>query len=181
MIKRGYTIWMTGLSGAGKSTLADAVRDRLLALGVPHVPILDGDIVRKHISRGLGFSRADRDENIRRIAIVARMLVNDGIPNIVAAISPYRDTRRQARDAIGEFVEVFVRCPLEICAGRDVKGLYAKAFTGEIAQFTGVSDPYEAPLNPEVVVDTARLSEDEAADAIVADLVLRGLLPVAAA
>ncbi len=122
MTKCGHTIWMTGLSGAGKSTLAIAVRDRMLALGVPHVPVLDGDVVRKHISRGLGFSRADRDENIRRIAIVARMLVDDGIPNIVAATSPFRDTRRHARDAIGNFVEVFVRCRWKFAPGTMSRG-----------------------------------------------------------
>ena len=181
MTSTGYTIWMTGLSGSGKSTLARAVRDRLLALGVPHAPVLDGDIIRKHISRGLGFSRADRDENIRRIATVARLLVDEGVPNIVAAISPYREARERARDTIGEFVEVYVRCPLDVCIERDVKGLYAKALAGDIPQFTGISDPYESPFNPDIVVETSRVSEDEAADAIVGHLVKLGHLRIVAA
>jgi len=149
----GFTIWLTGLSGAGKSTLARAVQ---LALRERqrHVEVLDGDEVRENLSKGLGFSREDRDTNIRRIAYVARLVSRSGGVAITAAISPYRATRDEARAQNGAFVEVFVRCPLNVLVERDTKGLYAKALRGEIAQFTGVSDPYEEPLAAEVVVDT---------------------------
>ncbi len=149
----GFTIWLTGLSGAGKSTLAraleQALRDRQR-----HVEVLDGDEVRENLSKGLGFSKEDRDTNIRRIAYVARLVSRSGGVAITAAISPYRGIRDEARAQIGPFVEVFVRCPLDVLIKRDTKGLYARALRGEIAQFTGVSDPYEEPLAAEVVVDT---------------------------
>jgi sulfate adenylyltransferase/3'-phosphoadenosine 5'-phosphosulfate synthase len=149
----GFTIWMTGLSGAGKSTLARALeialRDRQR-----HVEVLDGDEVRENLSKGLGFSKEDRDTNIRRIAYVAKLVSRSGGVAITAAISPYRDIRDEARTQIGPFVEVFVRCPLDVLVQRDTKGLYAKALRGEIAQFTGVSDPYEEPFAAEVVVET---------------------------
>jgi ATP sulfurylase/adenylyl-sulfate kinase len=149
----GFTIWLTGLSGAGKSTLAraleQALRDRQR-----HVEVLDGDEVRENLSKGLGFSKEDRDTNIRRIAYVAKLVSRSGGVAITAAISPYRAIRDEARAQIGPFVEVFVRCPLNVLIQRDTKGLYAKALRGEIPQFTGVSDPYEEPLAPEVVVDT---------------------------
>jgi len=158
----GFTIWLTGLSGAGKSTLAraleQALRDRQR-----HVEVLDGDEVRENLSKGLGFSKEDRDTNIRRIAYVAKLVSRSGGVAITAAISPYRGIRDDARAQIGPFVEVFVRCPLDVLIKRDTKGLYARALRGEIAQFTGVSDPYEEPLAAEVVVDTDVESIEESA------------------
>jgi sulfate adenylyltransferase/3'-phosphoadenosine 5'-phosphosulfate synthase len=159
-ISPGFTIWMTGLSGAGKSTLAQAL-DQALRERQRHVEILDGDEVRENLSKGLGFSKEDRDTNIRRIAYVARLVSRSGGVAITAAISPYRAIRDEARGQIGRFVEVFVRCPLDVLVQRDTKGLYARALRGEIAQFTGVSDPYEEPLAPEVVVETDLESIEE--------------------
>jgi sulfate adenylyltransferase/3'-phosphoadenosine 5'-phosphosulfate synthase len=150
----GFTIWLTGLSGAGKSTLARSL-ETALRERQRHVEILDGDEVRENLSKGLGFSKEDRDTNIRRIAYVARLISRSGGVAITAAISPYREIRDEARANIGRFVEVFVRCPLDVLVQRDVKGLYAKALRGEIKQFTGISDPYEEPLAPEVVVDSS--------------------------
>src|SRR5437879_564585 len=151
----GFTLWFTGLSGAGKSTLAAAVSAELRGRGIP-VEVLDGDEVRQNLSKGLGFSREDRDTNIRRIGYVARLLTRNGVAVITAAISPYRAVRDEVRREVGAFVEVHVKASLEACVRRDTKGLYARALTGEIAQFTGVSDPYEEPLAPELVVDTER-------------------------
>ena len=159
---RGFTLWLTGLSGAGKSTLASAVADELRRGGV-RVETLDGDEVRQNLSKGLGFSREDRDTNIRRIGYVAKLLTRNGVVVISAAISPYRAVRDEVRREIGAFVEVHVKASLEECMRRDTKGLYARALAGEIAQFTGVSDPYEEPLAPELVIDTER--EDVAASA----------------
>lgn len=150
----GFTLWFTGLSGAGKSTVASIVYDELYRRQIP-VELLDGDEVRTHLSKGLGFSREDRDTNIQRIAFVARLLNRHGVVAIAAAISPYRATRKAVRQQIGNFVEVFVKCPLDVCVSRDVKGLYKKALAGEIDHFTGVSDPYEEPLQPELVLETA--------------------------
>jgi adenylyl-sulfate kinase len=158
--KEGVVIWFTGLSGAGKSTLAEAVAPRLRQLG-KKTEILDGDIVRTHLSKGLGFSREDRDTNIARIAFVAHLLARNGVTVLVAAISPFRNTRDAARSTIGDFVEVHVAPPLDECIKRDVKGLYKRAIAGEIPQFTGISDPYEAPLAPEVTVDTSVVSVDD--------------------
>lgn len=152
-MSKGFILWFTGLSGAGKSTLANAVELELRARG-RNVEILDGDVVRTHLSKGLGFSKEDRDTNIRRIGFVCHLLARNGVAAIAAAISPYRSIRNEIRTQHSHFVEVFVKCPVETCAKRDVKGLYAKAFSGEIPQFTGVSDPYEEPLNPEVLVET---------------------------
>ncbi|GAC1515054.1 MAG: adenylyl-sulfate kinase [Chloroflexota bacterium] len=176
-MKDGFTLWFTGLSGAGKSTIAIMVAERLQAMGRP-VEILDGDEVRKNLSQGLGFSKADRDANIQRIAFVAKLLSRNGAVAITAAISPYRETRARAREDVGEgrFVEVFVDCPLDVCEQRDVKGLYARARSGEIAHFTGISDPYEAPEHAEVVVHTDRESVEESAEAIIAYLVESGKL-----
>ena len=159
---RGFTLWLTGLSGAGKSTLASAVADELRRGGV-RVETLDGDEVRQNLSKGLGFSREDRDTNIRRIGYVAKLLTRNGVVVISAAISPYRAVRDEVRREIGAFVEVHVKASLEECVRRDTKGLYARALAGQIAQFTGVSDPYEEPLAPELVIDTER--EDVAASA----------------
>ncbi len=149
----GFTVWFTGLPSAGKTTLARLLEKALVQRGC-RVEVLDGDEVRQRLSRGLGFSKEDRDENIRRVSYVANLITRCGGVAITCAISPYRQLRDEARREIGHFVEVYVQCPLDVCIARDVKGLYAKALRGEISQFTGISDPYEEPLNPEVVVDT---------------------------
>jgi len=147
-------VWFTGLSGAGKSTIASALAPELVAAG-KRVEVLDGDIVRAHLSKGLGFSREDRDTNVARIAFVAHLLARNGVTVLVAAVSPYRKAREAARETIGDFVEVHVAPPLEECVARDTKGLYKKALAGEIQQFTGVSDPYEPPEAPELTIDTS--------------------------
>jgi adenylylsulfate kinase len=167
--KEGVVLWFTGLSGAGKSTLAEALTPKLRALG-KKIEILDGDVVRTHLSKGLGFSREDRDTNIARIAFVAHLLARNGVTVIVAAISPFRETREKARALIGDFVEVFVAPPLEECIKRDVKGLYKKAIAGEIQQFTGISDPYEEPTSPELKIDTSRVTVEDGATRILAKL-----------
>lgn len=173
----GAVLWLTGLSGAGKSTLAIALVPRLRAAG-KRVELLDGDVVRTHLSRGLGFSREDRDANVARIAFVAQLLARNGVFVVVAAISPFRGPRDDARKAIGRgFVEVHVAPPLETCIERDVKGLYKRALSGEITQFTGVSDPYEEPLSPEVRVDTSTISVDEGVARIEQKLRDLGLYP----
>jgi adenylylsulfate kinase len=160
MRKRGFTVWFTGLPSSGKSTLARMLQKWLRRYGYP-VELLDGDEVRQRLTKGLGFSKADRDENIRRISFVAMLLTRTGAVSIVAAISPYRKVREEARAEIGSFVEVYVACPVEECVRRDVKGLYQKAIRGEIPHFTGISDPYEPPLYPEVIVETHRESPGE--------------------
>ena len=170
-MQQGFTIWFTGLSGAGKTTLCDRVVELLDTEYGRSVEVLDGDVVRTHLSKGLGFSKEDRDTNIRRIAFVAQLLTRNGAGVIAAAISPYRETRDYARREIKNFVEVFVECPLEVCIERDVKGLYKKALAGEIKQFTGVSDPYEEPLNPEVTIRSDKVSVDDGARQIIHKLV----------
>lgn len=157
---KGFTLWFTGLSGAGKSTISERVFEQLRESGAK-VELLDGDVVRTHLSKGLGFSREDRDTNVRRIGFVCELLSRNGAIAIAAAISPYRDVRDEIRRRIDNFVEVYVQCPIEVLAERDVKGLYRKALAGEIDSFTGVSDPYEPPLHPEVTVDSSRESLDE--------------------
>jgi len=168
-------VWLTGLSGAGKTTIAAALVPELRARGLA-VELLDGDVVRTHLSRGLGFSREDRETNVARIAFVAHLLARNGVAVVVSAISPYRASRDAARQTIGDFVEVHVAPPLEECIARDTKGLYAKALAGEIPSFTGVSDPYEPPLSPEVTVDTSTLDLDASVARVRAALVARGLL-----
>src|SRR5688572_7484691 len=179
--RRGVTIWLTGLSGAGKTTLADRLVAELTARGrAPEV--LDGDVVRTHLSKGLGFSKEDRDTNVLRIGFVASLVTRQGGVTIVAAISPYREARDEARQLIsqgGGFVEVYVSCPIEELVKRDVKGLYEKAIRGEIKNFTGVSDPYEAPSSPEIVVHTERESIEESAAKVVGYLEAHGYLPPA--
>jgi adenylylsulfate kinase len=151
---RGFTLWFTGLSGAGKTTIAEIVEKELRARH-GKIEVLDGDIVRTNLSKGLGFSRDDRDTNILRIGFVADLLTRNGVGVIVSAISPFKEVRDQVRRNVGEgFIEIFVDAPLEVCAERDVKGLYKKAFAGEIEQFTGVSDPYEPPSAPELHIKT---------------------------
>lgn len=171
----GFTIWFTGLSGAGKSTIAGLVAERLRERG-ERVEVLDGDEVRENLSRGLGFSRTDRDTNIRRIGYVAKLLTRNGVVAITAAISPYRDVRDEVRRGIGRFVEVHVSTPLAVCIERDVKGLYQKALAGEIAQFTGVSDPYEEPLDPEIRISTIGETPQASAEQVLAFLTASGYL-----
>ncbi len=173
---RGFTVWFTGLSGAGKSTitgrLVEIIRERR-----GKVEVLDGDVVRTNLSKGLGFSKEDRDINIRRIGFVSNLLTRNGVPVISAAISPYREVRDEVRELIGEdFIEVFVDCSIDALVKRDVKGLYAKALRGEIKGFTGIDDPYEAPLNPEITVHTDVETLDESVAKIVAYLEEKGYL-----
>lgn len=175
-MEKGFTLWFTGLSGSGKSTIAEAITPRLNELG-RRVEILDGDEVRTNLSKGLGFSKEDRDTNIRRIGYVAQLLTRNGAIVITAAISPYRAIRDEVRSRIGNFVEVYAKCPLEALIARDVKGLYKKALAGEIKEFTGVSDPYEEPLHPEVIVETDRETVDESVNKILARLSELGYLP----
>lgn len=174
--ERGATVWFTGLSGAGKSTLAEALAPRLRALG-KRVEVLDGDVVRTHLCKGLGFSREDRDTNVRRIGFVAHLLARNGVFVVTAAISPYREARDWCRETIRDFVEVHVATPLEVCAARDVKGLYARALAGELKEFTGVSDPYEAPLAPELTLDTQHEPLDASVERVLQRLRELGYLP----
>jgi adenylyl-sulfate kinase len=162
---KGFTLWFTGMSGAGKSTISEHVYERLRSAGAK-VELLDGDIVRTHLSRGLGFSKEDRDTNIRRIGFVCELLSRNGVIAIVAAISPYRAVREEVRSRIANFVEVYVSCPIEVLAERDVKGLYKKALAGEIPSFTGVSDPYEPPANPEIAIDSSRETIEASVDKV---------------
>jgi len=172
----GFTLWFTGLSGAGKTTLATAIRDDLIARG-RRVEVLDGDEVRSTLNKGLGFSKEDRDTNIRRIGYVARLLSRNGVVAIAAAISPYRDVRDEVRRAHeAPFVETFLECPLHELVRRDRKGLYARALRGEIAHFTGVSDPYEPPHAPEIHLRTDRESIDASRASILIWLERQGLL-----
>jgi len=166
---KGFTLWFTGLSASGKSTLAERVRDILLERGMK-VEVLDGDIVRQNLSKGLGFSKEDRDINIRRIGFVCSLLTRNDVVAIGAAISPYKAIRDENRKLIGRFVEVYCKCDLDTLKQRDPKGLYQKAINGEIENFTGVSDPYEPPDNPEVVVDTANENIDTCVGRIIATL-----------
>ncbi|MGA6947840.1 MAG: adenylyl-sulfate kinase [Solirubrobacterales bacterium] len=177
--EKGFTLWFTGLSGAGKTTISQIVENELRDRG-SRVEVLDGDVVRENLSKGLGFSKEDRDTNIRRIAFVADLLSRNGVPVITAAISPYRELRDEARELMGDrFIEVFVKASVEVCAERDAKGLYEKAFRGEIKEFTGVSDPYEPPLNPELTLDTEHDSAEEDAARVIAMLEERQLIPAA--
>ncbi len=173
---KGFTLWFTGLSGSGKSTLARKVEEIMLERGM-NVEVLDGDEVRENLSKGLGFSKEDRDTNIRRIGYVARLLSRNGAVAITAAISPYAAIRDEVRASVDRFVEVYVECPLEVLTERDVKGLYKKALAGEIKNFTGVSDPYEAPEKPEVVVNSSTQTEDESVAAIIRTLEMLDYIP----
>jgi adenylyl-sulfate kinase len=173
---KGFTLWFTGLSGAGKTTLARAVEEILLERGVG-VEVLDGDEVRTNLSKGLGYSKEDRDTNIRRIGYVANLLSRNGVVAITAAISPYKAIRAEVRAATKRFVEVYVECPIDVLTERDVKGLYKKALAGEIENFTGISDPYEAPEDAEVVVNSSTQTVDECVNQIIATLEMLDYIP----
>jgi len=174
-MRRGATIWFTGLSGAGKTTISKAVHQRLSGAGY-RVESLDGDVVRQILTKGLGFSKADRDENIRRIGFVAQLLSRNEVLVMVAAVSPYRKAREEVRSKIGDFLEVFVNAPIEVCEQRDVKGLYAKVRAGEIKEFTGIDDPYEPPKRPDVECRTDLETVEESVDKVLCALEEHGYI-----
>jgi adenylylsulfate kinase len=177
--EKGFCLWFTGLSGSGKTTITNVLVKELRRRG-SKLEVLDGDIVRQNLSKGLGFSKEDRDTNIRRVAFVADLLARNEVPVITAAISPYRQLRDEARTKMdGRFIEAYVKASVEECERRDVKGLYAKARSGEIKEFTGVSDPYEPPESPELVIDTETQSPEESAQQILTYLEESGLIPPA--
>ncbi len=176
ILHEGFTLWLTGLSGAGKTTIAKALEPVLKARGV-RFERLDGDTVREGLTRDLGFSKDDRDKNIERVTFVAKLLSRNGVGVVASFISPYREARAKTRSETTNFIEVYVNAPLQVCADRDVKGMYAKAFRGEIQHFTGVSDPYEEPENPEIVVHTDHESVDDSVKGIVAYLENKGFIP----
>lgn len=160
MNQKGFTVWFTGLPCSGKSTIANVVAMQLRNNGL-RVERLDGDIIRQHLWKELGFSKEDRDENIRRVTFLAKMLTNNDIAVLTSFVSPYNELRAYARQEIGDFIEVYVRCPVDVCIERDTRGMYKKALAGEIKEFTGVSDPYEEPSNPEVLIESDRETLDE--------------------
>lgn len=164
-MQKGFTVWFTGLPSSGKSTIAELLFRELKSRGIK-VELFDGDIVRENLSKGLGFSKEDRDINIKRIAFVCDLLARNDVGAIAAAISPYREVRDYARNLIKNFIEVYVKCPVEICIRRDVKGLYKKALAGEIKGFTGIDDPYEEPLNPELILETDKETPEESFEKI---------------
>ncbi|MFH0793086.1 MAG: adenylyl-sulfate kinase [bacterium] len=172
---RGATIWFTGLSGSGKTTIANSLAERLRAAG-RNVEILDGDVIRRNLSKGLGFTKEGRDENIKRVGFVCHLLSRNGVFAMAAVISPYAEARNANRALIGDFVEVYCKCPIEVLTDRDVKGLYKRALAGEIKGFTGVDDPYEAPENPEVVCETDKESPEQSVQKIWDTLVALGYL-----
>ena len=178
-LEHGCTVWFTGLSGAGKSTVSSIIEAELRRRDL-RVEVLDGDVIRTHLSKGLGFSKPDRDTNIRRIGWVCEVLSRNGVVAVAAAISPYREIRDEVRGKVGRFVEVYMECPVPILAERDVKGLYKKALAGEIKNFTGVDDPYEPPLNPEVVCHTdGRETPEQSAAKVICKLEDLGYIPAA--
>ena len=176
--QKGFTVWFTGLSGSGKTAMAKPIEQELRNRGLK-VERLDGDIVRQSLTRDLGFSKEDRNKNIERVTFVAKLLTRNGVAVLCSFISPYRERRAKSRQEIGEFIEVYVECSVEECARRDVKGMYAKAFAGEIKEFTGVSDPYEAPENPEIVCHTAQETLEESTAKVIAYLEEHGYIPTA--
>jgi len=172
---KGFTLWFTGLSGSGKSTVSEILVDRFRTEDAK-IEVLDGDVVRTHLSKGLGFSKEDRDTNIRRIGFVCELLSRNGVIAVAAAISPYRSIREEVRSKIPHFVEVYAHAPLETLIERDVKGLYKKALAGEIPNFTGISDPYEPPENPEVIFDSSKETPEESAEKVWSKLMELGLI-----
>jgi adenylyl-sulfate kinase len=180
-VHEGFVVWFTGLSGSGKTTLAVAVEEELHARGVRYVQRLDGDVVRQDLTRDLGFSKEDRDENIHRVTFVAELLSKNGVATTCSFISPYRKARATARKRCHNFIEVYTQCELETLIERDPKGLYKKALAGEITGFTGVDDPYEEPIDPEIVVRTDKETVDESTNMILSYLERRGLIPTAVA
>lgn len=176
MEEKGFTIWFTGLSGSGKTTLSKMVESELRRRGIKKVELLDGDVIRTQLSKGLGYSKEDRDTNIKRIGFVCKLLSRNGVIAIAAAISPYREVRDFNRKEIGDFVEVYCKSSLEVCIQRDVKGFYRKALAGEIKNYTGIDDPYEEPLNPEVVLDTDRETPEASVQKIMGKLERLGYL-----
>lgn len=174
--QQGFTLWMTGLSGAGKTTIAKILETRLKERGLK-IERLDGDVVRQSLTRDLGFTKEDRDKNIERVTFVAKLLSRNGVGVIASFISPYQAVRDNVRAETTNFIETFVYAPLEVCADRDVKGLYAKAFAGEIPNFTGVSDPYEEPAQAEIVIPTHEETPEESADRVIAYLEEHAFIP----
>lgn len=171
----GFTLWFTGLSGAGKSTIASLLKEEFKKRNLK-IEVLDGDEIRTHLSKGLGFNKEDRDANIRRIGYVASLLSRNGVIVITAAISPYREIRNEVREMHENFIEVFAKCPLGVLEKRDVKGLYKKAKAGEILQFTGISDPYEEPVSPEIIVETDKETPEESVKKILVWLMKNGYI-----
>lgn len=176
MENKGFTLWFTGLSGSGKSAIADEVAKIFIHRNMK-VERLDGDIVRKSLTRDLGFSKEDRDKNIERVTFVAKLLSRNGVATLVSFISPYREKRDEARSVIENFIEVFAKCPVEVLIERDIKGLYKKALSGEIPNFTGVSDPYEEPEHPEIVVETDKETLEESVNNVLKWLEEKGFVP----
>jgi len=174
--RTGFTVWLTGFSGSGKSTIAKKLTEELLKRNV-ELEVLDGDVVRTNLSKGLSFSKEDRNINILRIGFVAELLSRHGVAVIISAISPYREVREAVRKKINNFVEVYVNAPIEVCEERDVKGLYKRARSGEIKEFTGISDPYEPPLKPEVICYTDKESVTESVNKIIRSLEMLGYIP----
>lgn len=174
-MEAGCTLWFTGMSGSGKSTLASLLSARLRAMGA-RVEVIDGDVVRTQLCRGLSFSKDDRQENIRRIGFVCEVLSRNGVIAIAAAISPYRACRDEVRARIPNFIEIYMACPVEVLVKRDVKGLYKKALAGEILHFTGISDPYEPPVEPEVTIDSSKESAEESVEEVLRVLEARGII-----
>lgn len=174
--EQGFVLWFTGLSGSGKSELAARIAEKLRKVR-KYVEILDGDVVRQSLTKDLGFTEADRKTNLERVTFVARLLSRNGVATIVAFISPYIASREAAREVTTNFIEVFVKCPVEVCIERDVKGFYKKALAGEIENFTGISHPYEDPANPEILVESDKETPEESAAKIWTHLVEHGYVP----
>ena len=172
---RGFTVWLTGLSGSGKTTIANLLDLRIEEIGLK-VEVLDGDSVRMSLSKGLGFTREDRDENVKRIGYVCKLLSRNDVVAIAAVVSPYRQAREQLKNEIERFVEVYVRCPIEVCKQRDVKGLYKKVMLGELQGFTGISDPYEEPTHPDLIVESDRETPQQSVEKILSKLKALGYL-----
>jgi adenylylsulfate kinase len=175
MLEKGFTTWFTGLPCSGKTTVADGVAEVLRDRGY-RVERLDGDIVRKSLTRDLGFSKEDRDANIMRVTFVAKLLTRNGVAVLATFVSPYRERRAKSREEIGEFVEVYVRCPVEVCIDRDIKGMYKKALAGEVTGFTGVDDPYEEPEDPELILDTDKETIEESVEKVLEKLKTLGYI-----